>query len=239
MIIYKENNKLITTTIGDVTKNLELVSLYSEAESFKRMDNRFFKIISEDSVNRSIKYPLHDMMREEAIKKFRQITNVYAGFECYDKEQKVGYSVFPYMKNPTVYSYSIIYPAITKFFKYWKEFNYTAFSARYSLPNYDLSSLFDSMDNFKDLKFIFTKEQGECLKKTLYKEFPEFAIFYYEIYPYLNLEIVNSIDIAKLINARMLVDDLGLDTSDLDIFVDSLDVAKNNGKVLRLIKNSK
>lgn len=236
MIIYTENNKLITTTIDDVKDTLELSTLYLEAERFSCKDNRFFKIISEEAVTRSLKYPLQESMKEEAIKRFRRLTNVYNSLQYYDRSENIGYVVFPHMKNPTIYTYSMLYPAITEFFHYWKEFNYTASSMRGFSPTFDLSSLFSSMENFKDLELIFTKEEGEFLRKTLYKEFPEFAIFFYEIYPYLNLRTVDSLDIPKLINARMLVDELGFDTSDLDEALEDLDIAENNGKVLRLIK---
>ena len=50
---------------------------------------------------------------------------------------------------------------------------------------------------------------------------------------------LGSYDITKLINARLQVQELGLDTSQLDLMVNNLDIAENNGKVLKLIKNSK
>ena len=143
------------------------------------------------------------------------------------------------MKKPTIYSYSIVYPAITEFFSYWNKYNNMSGNKKIILSCYDLSTLFASMENFKDLEKIFSKEQGELLKRTLYKDFPQFAIFYYEIYPYLDFEILGSYDITKLINARLQVQELGLDTSQLDLMVNNLDIAENNGKVLKLIKNSK
>lgn len=237
MITYNNDKKLIITTLGDINK--ELTSLYFGAESFRGEENRFFKIVSKDTINRSVKYPTIESMAKEARKRFREITNVYDSLEHYDRENNTVYTVFPYMKKPTIYTYSMLYPAITEFFHYWWKYNNTGEDKKIFLPSYDLTNLFASMENFKDLESIFTKEQGELLEKTLYQEFPEFAIFYYEVYPYLNLKIINSYDISKLINARLQVQELGLDTVQLDAMVNNLDIAQNNGKVLTLIKNSR
>jgi len=239
MLIYNKNNKLIITTLGDMNRNLELLSLCSSAETFIGKENRFFKILYKDTITRSIKHPTLESMSKEAKKRFREITNVYDSLDYYDKEDNIGYKVCPYMKKPTIYSYSILYPAITEFFRCWKKYNNTEEDKRILLPSYDLSSLFASMENFKDLENIFTKEQGDLLKTTLYQEFQEFAIFYYEIYPHLNLKMVNSYDISKLINARIQVQELGLDTEQIDALVNKLDITQNNSKVLRLIKNTK
>lgn len=239
MIIYSNDKKLIITTMEDINENVDLFSLYLEAESFNGRENRFFKILSVNSVTRSIKHLTQESMANEARKRFQEMTNINNSLKYYDKEHNIGYKVFPYIKNPTIYSYSIVFPAITEFFQYWKEYSYTGDSMREFLPKYDLSKLFGSMNNFSDIHFILTKEQAELIKKTLYQEFPEFAIFYYEIYPYLNLETVCCYNLSKLINAKLLVHELGLDTSELDNLIDSLDVAKNNGKVLKLIKNLK
>ena len=98
-----------------------------------------------------------------------------------------------------------------------------------------ITSLFVSMDNFKELEKIFEISEKQTLKETLYKEFPEFAIFCYEIYPYIKLNITSEYQISKLIKTRLQVKEFGVDTKDLDLMVDSIEVARNNAKVLRLI----
>lgn len=236
MIIYNNDKELITTTIGDITQNPRMSSFYLTAESFRGKETRFFKIISKDVITRNIKHIINESMAKEAKRRFRKITNIYNSNEYYDKEHNIGYKVFPYMKNPTIYSYSMIYPAITEFFQYWKKFNCTGISKKDFIPHYDLSKLFVSMANFKDLEILFKKQQNKSLKNALYQEFPQFAIFYYEIYPYLNLETVNCYDISKLINARIQVKELGLDTTQLDALEENLKVSQNNTKVLNLIK---
>ena len=155
MIIYKDDKNLILTAIGDINKKPELLSLLINAESFRAEENRFFKINSKDTITRSIKFPTRESMTKEIRKKFRESTNTYDSHEYYDKEHNMGYKAFPYMKKPAIYSYSLVYPAITEFFKYWKKFNYTENYKREFLPKYDLSKLFDSMKNFKDLETIF------------------------------------------------------------------------------------
>ena len=239
MIIYNNDKELVTTNIGNIHKNIGLSSVFSQADSFWGKENRFFKIISEDNVFRSIKHPTWESMSKEVIRKFREKTKNYDSFDYYDKKNNIGYRVFPYRKTPTIYVYTMLYPAITEFFSYWKNFTYTPVSKWDFMPHYDLSKLFASMENFKDLELIFEKQYGELLKKTLYEEFPQFAIFYYEIYPYINLETVNCYNISKLISARMQLQELGLDIKQLDMLVKNLDVAQNNSKVLKLIKNSK
>lgn len=239
MIIYTKDKKLITTDIGNLYNNIDLAIFASEAESFRGKENKYFKIISEETVNRSFKHITRESRANEARRKIREITNHYEYNEYYNKEENIGYSVFPYRKKPTIYIYQMIYPAITEFFRYWNKFNSTGISKKHIIPHYDLSNLIKSIDNFKDLECIFTKQEGEILKKTLYNEFPEFAMFYYEIYPHLNINITGNYDISKLINAKLLVCELGLDTRELDAMLENLKVAENNTKVLKLINNSK
>ena len=239
MIIYSNEKELIATSIGDINRNVNISSIYLDAESFKCKENRFFKIVKEDVVKRNLKHFSQESMQKESIKRFKETAKIFDSLEYYDTEKNIGYKVFPGMKKPTVYTYSMLYPAITEFFRYWRKFNHSTLSVQDSLYNYDLSKLFTSMDNFKYLECIFTKQQGKMLKKTLYKEFPDFAIFYYEIYPFLNIKTVRSYDISKVLNARLLVHELGLNTKQLDSIIDSMDVAEHNTKILKLINNSK
>ena len=46
MIIYSNDKELIITTMEDINENVDLSSLYLEAESFNGRENRFFKILS-------------------------------------------------------------------------------------------------------------------------------------------------------------------------------------------------
>lgn len=241
MIIYSNDKELITTTIGDEKENSKLLPLFLVAESFRGKENRFFKIISSETMTRNFKHLTQEAMAKEARRKFKEITNIHDSLDFYDKQIDVGYRAFPNMTPPAIYTYSMLFPAITEFFYYWRTFNHTGASKRDFLPQYDLSKLFIGMENFKDLEFIFAKHQEELLtlKKTLYEEFPQFAIFCYEIYPYLDLKTSNYYDISKLIDARLLVHELGLDTRELDALLENLDIAKNNSKVLKLIKNTK
>ena len=236
MLIYKNNDSLVTTSLGNPNKNMELLSIRFDADHFGAKDNRFYKITSVDSIPRSIKHPTRESMKNEAIRRFRKLTDVYNSDEFYDEKNNVWYKIFPYMKgNPKIFSYSMVYPAITDFFKYWN--NSSKNIDDISSP-FDLSSLFTSMDNFHDLSSMFSKESGDQLKNLLYQSFPEFAIFYYEIYPYLTIETLKTYDISKLINARLQVHELGLNTEQLDQLVSSIPIAENNAKVLSLIKRA-
>ena len=238
MLIYKNNDSLVTTSLGDPYKNMELLSIRHDADHFSAKDNRFYKITSVDSITRSIKHPTRESMELAAIRRFRQLTGNYdsTDSEFYDEINDIWYEVFLYMKgNPKIFSYSMVYPAITDFFKYWN--NSSKHIDDISSP-FDLSRLFNSMDYFHDLSSMFSKESGEQLKNLLYQSFPEFAIFYYEIYPHLTIETLKTYDISKLISARLQVHELGLNTDQLDQLVSSIPIAENNAKVLSLIKRA-
>lgn len=238
MLIYKDNNNLVTTSLGDPYKNMELLSIRRDADHFGAKDNRFYKITSVDSISRSIKHPTRESMELAAIRRFRQLTGDYDSTESefYDEINDIWYKVFLYMKgNPKIFAYRMVYPAITDFFKYWN--NSSKNIDDVSIP-FDLSRLFNSMDNFRDLSSMFSKESGEQLKNLLYQSFPEFAIFCYEIYPHLTIELLKNYDISKLVSARLQVHELGLNTEQLDQLVSSIPIAENNTKVLSLIKRA-
>ncbi|MBQ3021614.1 MAG: hypothetical protein IJD92_05285 [Bacilli bacterium] len=239
MLIYKNEKEIITTSIDDIFNNVSLISLYSESESFRGKDNRFFKVLTEETLHRNIKHLTRESIVKETKKKYKDLTQIDGALDFYDKNNNVGYTLFPYRKKPTIYSYTMIYPAITEFFRYWKTYNYTGQNYKEFLPKYDLSNLFDSMENFKNIELLFNKAQGEILKKALYNEFPEFAIFYYEIYP--NIKLTNNCkyDIKKLIQVKDLMNDLAIDTKQIDVYLKNIDIAENNRKVLKLINNSK
>ena len=236
MLIYKENDKLITTSLGNPYSNSDLMPIRFNAIQFEGKDNRFYKVLSVEPVLRSIKYSSREKMNEEAIKRFTQMSGEHHHCEYYDEEKNIGYKVYPYMKkNPTVYTYSKLLPAITEFFKCWRNSFEQEKNSKILNP-YDLSHLFESMKNFNDLSLLFAKESAEELKKALYQNFPEFAIFCYEIYPHLDIQSSKSYDIAKLVQARSLVYELGLDTTEIDHLLESQEIANNNAQILKLIK---
>lgn len=253
MLIYKNNNSLVTTSLGDPyrDRNRELQLISFDADHFGAKDNRFYKIKSVESIPRSIKHPTRESMELAATRRFRQLTPGYYGStdsEYYDEINDVWYKVYmkgipkkdnPKKGNPIIFSYSMVYPAITDFFKYWDNSWYNSSKNVDGISSpFDLSRLFNSMDNFHDLSSMFSKESGEQLKNLLYQSFPEFAIFYYEIYPYLTIKILKTYDITKLISARLQVYELGLNTNQLDQLISSIPIAENNAKVLSLIKRA-
>lgn len=234
MIIYSDDDKLITTKL-EVSSGCGIRDLCYLAESFRGRETRFFKIIEEYTVSRSIKCLTQRSRFNEAKKIFYEVTGVADSYECYDNENNIGFKLFPFMKNPTIYAYEMIYPAIYEFLQYWRNYNNLDNSNQIFYNPYDLTSLFVCMKNFKELEKIFEISEKQTLKDTLYKEFPEFAIFCYEIYPYIKLNITSEYQISKLIKTRLQVKKLGVDIKDLDLIVDSIEIAHNNAKVLRLI----
>lgn len=238
MLIYKENNDLVTISLGSIYRNLDLMMIRSEA-TFKGTDSRFYKIVSKDVVARDIKHLTWYSRHKEAVRRFRESTHVYISNKYIDKEHNMGYVLDAYEKFPTIFTYKMLYPAITEFFQFWVNCPIYKEDVKSLSATYDLSKLFVSMENFRDLNLLFLREDGEQLKKSLYQHFPEFAIFYYEIYPYINIEILGKYDITKLVNARLQVYELGLETEQFEQLISNIPVAENNAKVLGLIKNPK
>ena len=93
------------------------------------------------------------------------------------------------------------------------------------------------MINFKDIYYLFQNYDGEQLYESLYRYFPSFATFYYEIYPFLKVKRTGNYDIGKLVNAAMQDHELGFDTSKHEQLIASIPTAQNNTMVLKLINN--
>lgn len=235
--MYVNNNKLYTTKPDNLDKVNDLFVMNSLASKFDGKENEFFGILSSESINKDLKHLTHESRLLEAKRKFSKYTGVYNKTDIYDKNINVGYKVFLLMKNPTIYSYIKKHPAISEFFRLWNYYKLDPINNGMSV-NYDLSLLFGGMYNFKELELIFKKENGDVLMNLLYRDFPEFAIFYYEIYPYLNLEKVNSYDIFKLFETRNLLYDLSLSSNEVDTLVEHIPVANNNTLVLKLMNGS-
>lgn len=237
MLIYKENNSLVTTSLGSPYRNIDLMSMYFEASHFRGKASRFYEIVSKDIVTRDIKHLSWASRCQEAKRRFRESTNFSLSRDYIDKEHNIGYKLYAYMKLPTIFTYKIVYPAISEFFQFWGHSANNETDLKPLNVSFDLSKLFVSMENFRELNLLFLKTEGEKLKNSLYQYFPEFAIFYYEIYPYINIEIIRKFDISKLVNARLQAYEVGLETLQFDQLISSVPVAENNARVLMLIKN--
>ena len=240
MISYIKNNELVLTTLGNPYKNMDLIRLRNEAGMFSGKNNRFFRINSQEIIPRDFKHLSRDSMNSASLKRFTELTGVRNSFGCYDDENNIGYKVYPYMKkHPTIYEYSIVYPAITKFFECWVSYHKAEQTSDNLAMPYDLSELIIDMSNFSELSSHFLKEENERLKISLYRDFPEFAIFYYEIYPFLNIKDTVSYNIPKLNSVLLQMSELGLDTQQIEKLISNLSSAENNTKVLELIKKAK
>ena len=231
MITYTENKKLVTTRIKN-DHNVSVSWLKAQAIKFNDIDNRFYKAEIEDVITKGIKTLTKESRIIEAKKRFSVLTNTEDQIECFDKENNNGYKLCLYYDEPVIFSYSMVYPIITEFFKYWEMSKNCETNAQY-----DLSKLFEGMENFKELEYIFKFEHGENLKNVLYNEFPEFAIFYYEIYPKINLEVIKSYNIVQIVNTKIQMCELGLDTTEIDELLSDVSMAQRNDQVLKLIRS--
>ena len=103
--------------------------------------------------------------------------------------------------------------------------------------NFDIATLINSDENSMDeIGSILSLSNNEVVKEILYKLYPELAIFYYEIYPYMTLKQIESYNIDKLKELRMLTENLRVSTYYIDQLLNYLPMAENNTKVLNLLK---
>ena len=151
------------------------------------------------------------------------------------QELNVGYRLDLWQDNPTIYKYTELQPAITEFFKLWVQSRF--YDGDKVTGQYDLSKLFYGMNNFKDIIYIFKKYDGKLLYENLYRYFPSFATFYYEIYPFLKVQRTGNYDISKLVSAAIQDHELGFDTSKHEQLIASIPASENNTMVLKLIRN--
>lgn len=231
MLAFAENGRIVTAELNDAP---ELDTINYSASSFRLGPSRFYRIIDTDVVRRDIRHLTKGSMQKEAINIFRLKSKEHNSYEFNEKDINMGYKVFPELKMPTVFTYMIMYPAITEFFILWnsykngEEINY----------NYDLSKLFYNMNNFSKLVELFEKE-GNDLRLALYSKFPQFAIFYYEIYPYLRPIVTGNYEKEELYSLKDRLIEEGKSTKYVESLISSYDVALNNTEVLKLIKDNK
>jgi hypothetical protein len=237
MLSYIENNKLITNSLGNPYKNVELTMIHNSANHFGRKDNRFYRVEGKEVIRRDLTHLSRESINEKAIKRYIELTNDYDNYDFYDREKNVGYKVYPHMKgHPTVFKYSMIYPEICCFFRFWDHYHYNKDDASVKNSSYDLSKFFYGMENYNDLKSILSIEDEADFTDKLFKYYPEFAIFYFEIYPYIEMIETGSYDVDKLRSVRDQVYDLGFETIEFDTLISSIEPARNNAKVLQLLK---
>ena len=98
MIIYSDDDKLITTKL-EVSGGCGIRDLCYSAEFFRGRETRFFKIISEDTVSRSINCLTQRSRFNEAKKIFYEVTGVADSYECYDNENNIGFLLPPMDKS--------------------------------------------------------------------------------------------------------------------------------------------
>ena len=179
-------------------------------------------------------------MNNEAKKRFFESTGVNNSRSFYDKENNVGGVLYTsHAKKPTYYIYSKNFPNIINFFQQWNNSwdNKNHKESDSSIINTcELSCLFSGMENFKELEARFSKTSEVNLKDLLYRDFSEFAIFYYEIFPYLNFEPIKEYDINKLLNVKNELIDLDISDEKINQLIDIIPIVENNEQVLKLIK---
>lgn len=135
--------------------------------------------------------------------------------------------------NITISAYELLYPSVTHFFAVnmnAHKKDYTKEEAVY------LNRLVGEDKDIFQIFSIIRENDEEIARQILYKKYPEFAIFYYEIFPYLILENYDSYSIQDLKDLKERTEQLRLNTKYIDEILSFLSMAEQNSKVLTLLK---
>lgn len=164
-------------------------------------------------------------------------TDYNDGSSFYDFKNKKAY-LYEYVYEPEklkISEFNLLRSNITEFFISGLDFR----KQRLVTDNmdFDISTLINLDKNSEEeINSILSLQNKEIVKDILYKLYPEFATFYYEIYPYMTLEQIESYDIDKLKELRIATESLKVNTCCIDQLLNYLPKAENNVKVLNLLK---
>ena len=233
MLTYIKNDSLVTTTLANPYDNAQITGIISETASLKmNPSGRFYKIISSNYIPKEFGSLRRSERAKKIIKEFREIIHTSNGTEYIDWDRKIGYAMFPGASEPVMCIYSILLPELMRFMRMWVDNRH--------MPSpylsYDLSRLFGGMDNYYDVHTLFLSAEG---KEKLYQYFPEFAMFFYELYPYMDIKDGQSYDIGELTDTKDKLAKLGLSTLQCDQLIRCLPAAANNSQVLKMIRSKK
>lgn len=136
-----------------------------------------------------------------------------------------------------IYEFKLLNPGITQFFVSGLDFNKSKITDN---MHFDFTTLINSNENnIEEIDCILSLPKPDVIKKLLYKLYPELAIFYYEVYPYITFKEIENYNIAELQKLRMTTEALRVNTYYIDQLLDYLPTAENNTELLRLLNNSK
>ncbi len=201
------------------------------------MKNDYFSQISLKKFN----YDGHEY--HQAIKYFDQLkaTADFAGIDTiyhFDKRKA-------YLKNYNTednviefYEFKLLHSGITQFFVSGLDFHKQELIT--DNMHFDLTTFINSDENsIEEIDSILSLPKSDVIKGILYKLYPELAIFYYEIYPYITLKEIENYNIDELQKLRMTTEALRVNTYYIDQLLDYLPTAENNTRVLSLLNRSK
>lgn len=164
-------------------------------------------------------------------------TDFNDGESFYDFKNKKAY-LKNYVYRPEkieIYEFNLLKSKITQFFI--SGFDFSERRLITDNMNFDIATLINYDENVIDeISSILSLPNKEVIRGILYKLYPELAIFYYEIYPYITLSQIESYNIDKLKELRMLTENLRVSTYNIDQILGYLPMAEKNAKVLNLLK---
>lgn len=154
----------------------------------------------------------------------------------YNFETRNAYIKQPSQESTKIFRFKLLRPLITQFFISGLDFDDRKLLVENF--NFDLLKFINSDENnIEEISSILSLSKVDIIKKILYKLYPELAIFYFEIYPYMTLETIESYNVAELKNLRRKTEALRVNTYYLDQLLNYLPEAENNHKILNIIKH--
>ncbi len=198
------------------------------------VDKDYFKKVSFEDFNyEGSEY----VIAQNRIASLKANTDFNNGSSFYDFENKKAY-LKEYAYNDEkieIYKFNLLKSKITQFFI--SGFDFSERRLITDNMNFDIATLINYDENVIDeISSILSLPNKEVIRGILYKLYPELAIFYYEIYPYITLSQIESYNIDKLKELRMLTENLRVSTYNIDQILGYLPMAEKNAKVLNLLK---
>ena len=238
MLPCRSNDSIIFYSLGDPYKYSDIMNIYKEINYFNGKDNRFHTIISKREFNNGSDYFMHEDIENKARMEFEKITGFSEKNEFVDSNFQKGYMFYPYRIRPTIVTYKILYPKLKELFYKWSIDIKTKERLLFS-NSIDLSNLIYGIENMEDVLKILCNSQAEKLRMNLFKTYKEFALFYFDIYPYLSFEPKKIIDISKLLEIKNRLIELGIYIMELKEVERNIEISERNSKMFKLLNMKK
>lgn len=235
MIVYENKDNLIFSIPKDKSSEAMEIKKASTLIDFGKFNERFFRYISEKRFcGLDADKEARDFYRDNV--KYDVLFD-----QGYNFESQMAYSKSGKNCSYSVSSYKISYPKITQFFVKGMEVHRKSTSKL--IDNefmFNLGLLIPELDkNIDELIYMLDGPNKELVKRMLYKYYVDFAIFYYEIYPFIEFQECERYNIEELRKLKEQTEKLRMSTQNIDDMLNFVPVAQENSKVITLLKRGR